>query len=348
MQGGFPVAKNSRSLVPLFLTLLLAGAANLGAQSNTGRVSGTVTDSSGAVLPGVTVTVTQQGTGLSRTATTDANGAYVFVSLPVGAYDASAELSGFKKAVKAGYQLVADGRVTADFRLDVGGISEVVEVSVHGETVNTVSGEIARVVDREQVQNLALNGRQYLQLATLIPGAPLLDDNAINIMTGLAINTSVNGSRTNTSLLTVDGGFNMDFGSNNSQISNVGIDFIEEVSIKTANFAAEYGRNSGANTNVVTCRGSNDFKGQAYDYHRNDNLDANDYFNNSRGVGKARLRFNDFGWSLGGPIQKNKLFFFAGEEWKKIRRFTTPALRTLPTRAMRQGDSSGIATALRD
>jgi len=348
MQGGFHVAKNSRSPVPLLLALLVAGAADLGAQSNAGRISGTVTDSSGAVLPGVAVTVTQQGTGLSRTVPTDAAGAYLFVSLPVGTYDVSAELSGFKKAVKSGYQLVADGRVTADFRLDVGGISEVVEVSVHGETVNTVSGEIARVVDREQVQNLALNGRQYLQLATLIPGAPLLDDNAINIMTGLAINTSVNGSRTNTSLLTVDGGFNMDSGSNNSQISNVGIDFIEEVSIKTANFSAEYGRNSGANINVVTRSGSNDFKGSAYEYHRNDGLDANDYFSNARGVDKARLRYNDFGWSLGGPIQKNKLFFFAGEEWKKIRRFTTPALRTLPTRAMRQGDFSALATPIRD
>src|SRR6059036_439881 len=102
MQGGFLVAKNTRSLITLLLTLLVAGAADLGAQSNTGRISGTVTDSSGAVLPGVTVTVTQQGTGLSRSATTDASGAYVFVSLPVGTYDASAELSGFKKAVKAG------------------------------------------------------------------------------------------------------------------------------------------------------------------------------------------------------------------------------------------------------
>jgi hypothetical protein len=344
------VSKNPRTLVLVLVAMIVAGAAELVAQSTTGRISGTVTDSSGAVLPGVAVTVTQQGTGLSRTASTDAAGSYLFVSLPVGAYDASAELSGFKKALKTGYKLVADGRVTADFTLDVGGLSEVVEVSAPGETVNTVSGEIARVVDREQVQNLALNGRNYMQLATLIPGSPLTDANinALDIMTGLGINTSVNGSRTNASLLTVDGGFNMDSGSNNSQISNVGIDFIEEVSIKTANFSAEYGRNSGANINVVTRSGSNDFKGSAYEYHRNNNLDGNDFFSNARGVDRARLRYNDFGWSLGGPVQKNKLFFFAGEEWKKIRRFTTPALRTLPTRAMRQGDFSGIATVLRD
>src|SRR5712691_1481123 len=343
-------SKNSFGRLALLFSLLVMSAAPARAQSSTGRISGTVVDSSGAVLPGATVTVTQDQTGLTRTATTDKAGAYLFVSLPVGTYSVSAEMQGFRKQLKSGFQLVADGRVTADFTLPVGQMSEVVEVTVAGETVNTTSGEIARVVDREQVQNLALNGRQYLQLASLIPGSPLLDGNlnALDIMTGLGINTSVNGSRTNTSLLTVDGGFNMDSGSNNSQISNVGIDFIEEVSIKTANFSAEYGRNSGANINVVTRSGSNDFKGSAYEYHRNDNLDGNDFFSNARGVDRARLRYNDFGWSLGGPIQKNKLFFFAGEEWKKIRRFTTPALRTLPTRAMRQGAFSGITTVLRD
>jgi len=296
----------------------------------------------------VTVTVVQEGTGLTRTATTDQEGAYVFISLPVGTYSVTAELGGFQKGVRTGYRLVADGRVTADFALPVGEISETVEVTVPGETVNTVSGEIARVVDREQVQNMALNGRNYMQLATLIPGSPLLNDNALDIMTGLGIGTSINGSRGNASLLTVDGGFNMDSGSNNSQISNVGIDFIEEVSIKTSNFSAEYGRNSGANINVVTRSGNNDFHGSLYEYHRNEGLDANNYFNNAGRVARSPLKYNDFGWSLGGPIQKNKLFFFAGQEWKLIRRQSTPNLRTLPTRAMRGGDFSAIATPIRD
>jgi hypothetical protein len=227
-------------------------------------------------------------------------------------------------------------------------MEEVVEVSVAGEMVNTTSGEIARVVDREQVQNLALNGRNYMQLASLVPGAPLLNDNALNIMTDLGINTSVNGSRNNASLLMVDGGFNMDSGSNNSQISNVGIDFIQEVSIKTSNFSAEYGRNSGANINVVTRSGSNAFHGSAYEYHRNEGLDSKDYFSEARGVDKAPLDYNNFGWSLGGPIRKNNLFFFAGQEWKRIRRFTNLALRTVPTRAMRAGDFSAISTPIID
>src|SRR5919109_528490 len=157
-----------------------------------------------------------------------------------------------------------------------------------------------------------------------------------------------NCSRQNASLLMVDGGFNMDSGSNNSQISNVGIDFIEEVNIKTSNFSAEYGRNSGAAINVITRSGTNAFKGSVFEYHRNDDLDGNDFLNNSRGVEKSRLRYNDFGWSLGGPVRRNKLFFFAGQEWKLIRRFTTPTLRTLPTRAMRQGDFSALSTPIRD
>ena len=122
----------------------------------------------------------------------------------------------------------------------------------------------------------------------------------------------------------LDGGFNMDSGSNNSQISNIGVDFIEQVSIKTANFSAEYGRNSGAAVNVVTRSGSNQYHGSAFEYHRNEGLDANNYFNNSKGVARPDLKYNDFGGALGGPVVKDKLFFFAGIEWKQIDRFTSP------------------------
>ena len=333
----------------LYVAAIVLGlAASVAGQSTTGRISGTVSDSQGGVLPGVAVTATHDLTGLSKSTTTDQQGAYVLVSLPVGTYTVSAELQGFQKAVRNGATLVADGRLTADFAMQVGGLTETIQVTSLRESVNTTSGEIARVVDREQVQNLALNGRNYMQLATLIPGAPLLDDNALNIMTGLGINTSINGSRTNASLLMVDGGFNMDSGSNNSQISNVGIDFIEEVNIKTANFSAEYGRNSGAAINVVTRSGTNALRGSLFEYHRNEDLDATDYFSNSRQAQKPPLKYNNFGWSLGGPIQRSKLFFFAGQEWKLIRRSATPTLRTLPTRAMRAGDFSAIATVIRD
>src|SRR5262249_16696927 len=171
---------------------------------------------------------------------TDSDGFYVATSLPVGNYVVTIEQQGFKKTTKSGYNLVADGRLTVDFSLEPGQVSEIVEVvGASGETVNTTSGEVARVVDQAQVQQLALNGRNYLQLTTLVPGVPLLsgNDDQLGLTTSLSVAQSVNGSRTNANLLTVDGGFNLDSGSNNSQINNIGIDFIREVNIKTSNFS---------------------------------------------------------------------------------------------------------------
>src|SRR5262249_45409434 len=126
------------------------------------------------------------------------------------------------------------------------------------------------------------------------------------------------------------------------------IDFIEEVSVKTSNFSSEYGRNSGAAINVVTRSGSNAFHGSGFEYGRRDTLDANDYFANAAGVAKAKLAYNNYGWSFGGPIAKGKLFFFGGEEWKKIRRQTSPTFRTVPSSAMLAGDFSAISTVIRD
>jgi Carboxypeptidase regulatory-like domain len=326
------------------LALICSGfSSSLLAQTITGRISGAVTDASGAAVPGVTVKITNEATQQPRSATTDSNGFYVVTNLPVGNYTLTIEHQGFKKATKTGYSLVADGRLTVDFALEAGAVTESVEVIAStGETVNSTSGEVARVIDRAQVQELALNGRNYLQLTTLIPGAPLLNDDPVALMTDLGVNQPINGNRGNTNLLTVDGGFNLDSGSNNSQINNVGIDFIQEVKIQTSNFSSEYGRNSGASINVVTRSGGNTFHGSVFEFLRNDKLDANNFFNKARTVEipKPALRYNNFGWSFGGPIIKDKFFFFGGMEWKKIRRFTASTGRSIPTRAERNGDFS--------
>jgi hypothetical protein len=326
------------------LALICSGfSSGLLAQTTTGRISGAVTDAGGALVPGVTVKITNEATQQPRSATTDSNGFYVVTNLPVGNYTVTVEHQGFKKATKTGYNLVADGRLTVDFALEAGAVTETVEVVAStGETVNSTSGEVARVIDRAQVQELALNGRNYLQLTTLIPGAPLLTDDPVALMTDLGVNQPINGNRGNTNLLTIDGGFNLDSGSNNSQINNIGIDFIQEVKIQTSNFSAEYGRNSGASINVVTRSGGNEFHGSVFEFLRNDKLDANNFFNKARTVEipKPALRYNNFGWSFGGPIIKDKLFFFGGMEWKKIRRFTASTGRTIPTRAERNGDFS--------
>src|SRR5438128_10660107 len=184
--------------------------------------------------------------------------------------------TGFKKAEQSGISLAADARLTVDLALEPGQVTETVQVStVAGETVNTTSGEVGRLIDQRQVQNLALNGRNYMQLPTLIPGSVILDEDQLALTTSLSISqAAVNGNRPNYNSLSVDGGFNMDSGSNNSQVNNVGVDFIEEVKIQTSNFSAEYGRNAGAAINTVTRRGGNSYHGSVFEFLRNDKLDA--------------------------------------------------------------------------
>src|SRR6266566_4440820 len=341
--------KSWLSLSPYFqicgvVVLVFAAAFGVCGQATSGRISGTVTDSSGAVIPNAAVTVTNNATNLMRTVQTDDSGFYTITNLPVGTYSLQVERTGFKKSNQTDNVLAADTRLTINVTLEAGAVSETVEVSTAaGETVNTTSGEVARVVDRRQVQNLALNGRNYMQLVTLIPGAVILDENQLALTTSLSISqASINGNRPNYNSLSVDGGFNMDSGSNNSQVNNVGIDFIQEVKIQTSNFSAEYGRNAGAAINVVTRGGGNDFHGAVFEFLRNDKLDARSFFSPVR----QKLRFNNFGWNFNGPIKKDKFFFFAGEEWKYIRQDAAPVRRNMPTRAERLGDFSLRSGAL--
>ena len=183
-----------RTLSILALLLCLGFAGNALAQTITGRISGTITDSAGSTVPGATIIITNEATQQSRNAMADSNGFYVATNLPVGNYSVSVEHQGFKRSKKTGYNLVADGRLSVDFTLEAGAVTESVEiVASTGETVNSVSGEVSRTIDQSQVQELALNGRNYLQLTTLIPGAPLLEDNALSLTTSLSVSQPING-----------------------------------------------------------------------------------------------------------------------------------------------------------
>ncbi|MPZ16897.1 MAG: TonB-dependent receptor plug domain-containing protein [Luteitalea sp.] len=320
------------------IVLTALASAPLHAQTLVGQISGVVEDNSGAVVPGVTVLVINEGTGAARETVSDGGGFYVVTNLPVGTYTVNAELTGFKQGVRTGNRLVADGRVTVSVVLEPGAVSETVQVAARvGESVNTTSGEVARVVDREQVQNLALNARNYIQLTTTIPGVPLTNFDAINQTIANSSNQPVNGNRGDSNNVMVDGGFNLNKSNNTAQSHNVGLDFIEEVSIQTSNFSAEYGRQAGSAINVVTRSGSNELHGSAFEFFRDNAMDATDFF----AVEEGELRFNNYGWSLGGPIRRNKVFFFGGQEWRTIRRTESPVRRTLPTRAQRRGDFSG-------
>lgn len=339
-----------RKLGIAILFTLAASFSLIQAQTTTGRISGTVTDSAGAVIAGANVTVTNPATNISQTATADENGFYTVTNLPVGTYTVSVEMPNFKKSVKTEIVLNADARLTIDFGLEAGQVSEVVQVvDESGEKVNTTSGEVAKVIDNQQISNLALNGRNYYQLLSIIPGAVVTADDALD--TNLATNTiNINGNRGVANNLTVDGGNNNNAGSNASQINNVGVDFIQEVKIQTSNYSAEYGRNSGAQVNVITKRGSNKYHGTGFEFLRNDALDARDAFAATRPF----LRYHNYGYSFGGALPffnfgeggpmfksgKDKFFFFLGQEWKSIHRFAASSTQTLPTTAELNGDFS--------
>jgi carboxypeptidase family protein len=332
--------RTRQSLSQICGVALLTFAACLSAfgQTVVGRISGTVQDANGASVPNASVKVINIANNSERTVTSDENGFYTVTNLPVGTYTIEAEQKGYKKALVSGQNVTADARLTVDLRLEAGEVSETVEiVTAGGETVNTTSGEVARVIDKQQVQNLALNGRNYIQLLSLVPGVALTTDDQLELTTSLATNNqSINGNRGQTNNVTIDGGFNLQSGSNASQINNLGLDYIQEVKIQTSNFSAEYGRNSGAQVSLVTRSGGNDFHGSAFEFLRNDKLDARPFFAPVR----PPLRFNNFGYSIGGPIFKDKLFFFGGQEWKYLRRLSAPQRRTVPTLAELNGDFS--------
>jgi hypothetical protein len=340
----------ARWLTVIFL--FLGSITCIWGQTTSGRISGTVTDATGATIPNATVTVSNPATSFTRTATTDGNGFYTVTNIPVGTYTLVVEMQNFKKALRQDNVINADSRLTVDVSLETGQLSEVVVdvTPASGETVNTTSGEVAKVIDNQQISNLALNGRNYYQLLSIIPGAVATADDALD--TNLATNTiNINGNRGVANNLTVDGGNNNNAGSNASQINNVGIDFIQEVKIQTSNFSAEYGRNAGAQINVITKRGTNGYHGSAFEYLRNDMFDARDPF----AAVTPFLRYHNFGWTLGGPLPffnfgendgpmfksgKDKLFFFGGMEWKRIHRFAASSTQTLPTIAELNGDFS--------
>jgi hypothetical protein len=264
-QAGLPISEasmNPRTHLSAFLSALLLTALagpNLTAQTSFGRIAGTVTDPSASPVAGAKVTFTNNDTQNTRSVETDANGYYVITNLPIGPYTVDVNLSGFQRKQQTGINVVADGRVTVDFKLQIGDVSQTVEVvSQAGETLNTVSGELSRVIDSKQVENLALNGGNYVQLMTLVPGAVVTNPDQFSVTTSLsATNQTINGNRSDSQNLTVDGAFNLVAGSNGSLMNNVNSNFIQEVKVQTSNASAEYGRTAGVAFNVVTKNGGN-------------------------------------------------------------------------------------------
>jgi len=321
------------ALILFFALSVLQGIGQFAsAQDIFGRIVGTVTDSSGATVPDVKVTIINEATQVPREVTTDRNGYFVADEVPVGTYSLVAEKPGFKKTTKKGNVLSAGGRLTVDLNLEVGVVTETVIVTANGDTVNTTSGEISTTITEQQVLNVALNQRHYESLVGLVPGAALQGSGTNPAALTANYNNSVadiNGQRLDGQNWSVDGGFNLDSGSNNSVFNQVGIDFIQEVDVQASNYDAEFGRSASSTINVITKSGGNQYHGGGFEFIQNNIFNAENpgtKLTNPTAKGYAAVppfHFNDFGWDLGGPIpylqRKGKLFFFAGQEWKKFR-----------------------------
>lgn len=321
----------------------LLAAVSLPSLAFAATVRGTVTDASHGVIVGAKVTIKDEGTGLSRTSATNSAGLYAFTELTVGRYAIEVAAPGFKTSVVRGVQLdVADARAL-DVELAVGEVFEQVAVEANALQVKTMGGEVAGLVTGEQVRELPLNGRNFLQLTLLMPGVSPSDglnltDKGLLSQVGL----SVSGGASNANMFTVDGVKNIDVGANFSLIVFPSVDAIEEFKVHRNSYGAEYGQAAGAQVDIVTRAGSNQFRGSAYYFGRNDALDGTNYFLAQAGKPKEKLRYHDFGFTIGGPIVKDKLHFFVSEEWNRSIRGTVRA-RFVPTAAERTGDFSGPA-----
>ena len=325
--------------------LLLLLPARAGAQA-TGQVTGAVTDNSGGVVPGVTVEVTNQATGFTRSAVTAADGVYTIPLVNPGVYEAKATLSGFRTTVRGGVEVVVNGTARVDLRLEVGAVSEQVTVAAQAPLVETKNATLGVVIDQKKVVELPLNGRNFTQLGTLIPGvvAPPsglggADGNATpggfgNVTGGF----NVNGMRNQSNNFLLDGSPNND-SFNTGFVLRPPPDAIEEFKILTHSYDAEYGRNAGSVVNVVTKSGANDWRGSAWEFNRDDSRQATNYF----ATVKPALKQNQYGGALGGPIQKNHTFFFGYYEGFNNRQGTTDT-RVVLTQAQRGGDFSGGAS----
>jgi hypothetical protein len=326
----------------VYLILVLTSSAAL-AQVTSGRISGTVFDTSGAVVPNAPVVAKHAGTAQTRQTESNETGFYVFPDLPPGKYDISVELQGFKKFAETGIDLSANTKLTINAHLTPGVVSEVVEVAALTNRVETSSGEIGTVITDKQVTQLSLNGRNYVQLLQLIPGVTVSYTSSFNL-TGTA-DQQINGLRGNTSGFMVDGAWNLNVGSNGTPHVSPNVDNIQEVKVTTSAYAAEYGQNQGAQINVITKSGSRDFHGALYEFVRNDKFDASDWISNRSGAQRPTLRYHNYGFNLGGPAfiphkwntDRTKAFFFVALSFSPKRNATT---RTglVPTAEERRGD----------
>lgn len=310
-------------------------------QAGRATIQGTVTDGTGAVIAAAAVAVTQVETNTVTQTITSEAGFFTFPTLPVGTYEVRVEAKGFKKASRTGIALRVDDRATVDVALEVGELAETVEVSAQAVLVESSNATLGKVIENQRITSLPLNGRSALSLVVLTPSVRTSAESSSGFGDRgvLVSGFSVNGGPVGRNYITIDGASNVNNRSADVNV-NPAVDAVEEFKVQSGTMSAEYGFTLGGVVNMVTKSGTNQFHGTAYEFLRNDKLDARNAFS----VVKAPFRYNQYGGSIGGPVIKSKTFFFYNfEQWNFRRQYTI--IGTTPTDEQLRGDLSRLADA---
>lgn len=335
--------------IPLVFVFTLFTVVSYG--QTTARLSGAVTDPSKAPVPNVTVKISNEATGVASTTKTNSDGLYAFQDLPIGRYDLSVAQPGFKAFSATGIVLDATAKVTQDVHLEVGEVQQSMTVEATQAAVQTADGTVSSVITSEQINTAVLNGRNFTRLAIMMPGAVYQSSSDELYQVGLnapGSPVSINGTNALTSGWFQDGAYNMNVG-NGAAVQHIpSLDSIQQVQVQTSNYSARYGTAGSAVINTITKNGTSQFHGNAYEYLRNNDFDARNFFNPI----VSPLKQNNFGFSIGGPVilphynhNRDKTFFFWNEDWR-LRNSATTLLTATPTAAMRTGNFQAEAARL--
>ncbi len=342
-----------RALSILCLATVFSGT-HAAAQEITATIAGTVTDQTGAKLPGVSVVARNIGKGVTTEAVTTSTGRYILPYLTNGEYEITFSMSGFKNHVAKNINLHVNDRLEVGAVLGVQGVTEAVEVTASAGLIQP-SASVQNLMGSTQVQELPLNNRNFVQLATLVPGVSSSLSDEVGLGLTSTVSLSINGARRNAINWFVDGASNVDVGSNITLLNTPTLESIEEFKIITSTYSAEWPRSGGGIVNVVTKSGSNLFRGSAYEFYRNDSLNANSFFRKQStdptiSGAPPPLDYHNYGVTLGGPLMKDKLFFFGSYERRKINRAPTNLSATTidPAWLNDPNNVNYVAPALRD
>jgi len=335
--------------IALFSLLFAALSLPLSAQTSQGSITGSVRDSQQAAIVNATVTAVEQDKKTTVAAKTDAEGRFTFTNLLPGRYSITVETAGFKKAERTEINLLANDRLSVgSIQMEIGLVTEAVQVEAQSIQLKTESAERSDAMTGVELQNIAVNSRSYLQLVGFLPGIVSTANLTTAGHAGLS-NISANGARFDQNNLTLNGIGNVDTGNNGDQLATISLDAVQEFKVLSGTYQAEYGRSSGAQISVVTKSGSSEFHGSGFWFHRHEGLNANNWRNNRDGLARNLFRFNNQGFTIGGPVilpkvgfnrGRDKLFFFFSQEFQEQLRPQGLRNVTVPTALERKGDFS--------